>query len=205
MVDPLNEIMEIKFRQIKSEIEMKSLSMLQRMIRIESMLNLTNYTNTGAKPRDSMITEAFSLMKTLIGFEYNPNGSFTHSGARDAFEYYVTAQEGTLRLKYNVEGRLEEMEEGKTDWDNMKRFFYSKKWKAAVYRIFPNSASDFYKRLEKLFNQTQDPTMPSGRKYISSALEDGSEYLDELIRHEINSSFNNNGIWIKGNPKRRSK
>lgn len=196
-IKKMGEEMERAENVLRSKIINDSIPMLERMIRLESIINLTNFSATNSRERDDTITEAFNIMKKMTGFEWNKSGSFTYDGALDAFKKDVSINRGRMKIGVNVNGRLKEMERGKTNWNNLRRFFYNKKVHKMIY-FFYDDAENFYERLNRLFRNMRDPTMPRGRPYISQATEDGSYYFDELIRENISNIFNNRGEWEKG-------
>lgn len=191
----INKFMEIKSDRISSDINQTGLSSLRQMIRVESLINLTHYSATNARARDPIIEEAFQIMEDLIGFVYNSEGSFTHSGAVDIFKNDVSMEKNKLRLTVIIEGRLAEMEKGLVNWKNMRRFFYSSGIKQTLQYLYPNAWRDIYKRLNKLFSYTKDPTMPQGRKYISSAIQKGSIYFHNIVKDTVAQAFDNKGRW----------
>ncbi len=194
-LDNLNLVMDISARRIVSETNHKTLPMLKDIIRLESIINLSSYSATGARPRHSTIREAFDIMSTLLGFQYNPMGSFTHGGATDAYTQDVRVQQSTGELNIEVVGRLEELEEGNVNWDKLIKFFYNPKVKGWIENKFPSQWKGFYNRLSRLFKYKKDPTMPKGRWYITSAVEEGILWLNEKIRHDIDITFKNKGQW----------
>lgn len=194
-METLNRVMEQKRNLIETQIENRALTSLQRTIRLESLINLTQYSATGSAPRDSRIIEAFDILTDLVGFEYNDKGSFTWTGARDALKNDVTPSPAKLRLSYTIEGKLEELEDGRTNWKNLKRFFQSYGIKSQIKILYPSQWRDIYNRLDSLFKTRKDPTMPDGRPYISAAMETGAEYLHIYIKDIVHQSFNGKGRW----------
>jgi hypothetical protein len=188
----LEEYVKRKTPILKTHVSIKTLDLLLRAIRLEAMINLTDYSATGSQPRDKTITEAFDLLEKLIGFEYNKKGSFTWQGAKDQIEDNVSFNKLRYRLEVVVSGRLEEMEYGIANWNAMRRFFYSQGVKQALWILLPDKAPDFYERLDKLFQEKSDPTQPEGRPYISQALIVSSEYMDEAIQDAIRQVFGTN-------------
>lgn len=191
----LNRVMERKANSIKTDIDNKALSSLERAIQLETMINLTHYSATGSARRDPRIVQAFDLMSVLVGFVYNHNGSFTRAGARDVFSKNVNASHTKLQLKYTINGKLEELEDGRVNWKNLKRFFYSKKLKTKIIEMYPNQWKNLYDGFDSLFKTSKDPTMPDGRPYISQALEQGSEYLHLYIKDIVHQTFDRKGRW----------
>ncbi|KKM96937.1 hypothetical protein LCGC14_1173160 [marine sediment metagenome] len=195
-LENLNLVMDISSKRLASEINHKTLPMLEQVIRLESIINLSSYTATGARPRHSTIREAFDIMASLVGFQYNPTGSFIHTGATDAYTKDVRVQQSTGELNIEVIGRLADLEEGIVNWHNLKMFFYSKWVRAEVEKRLPTQWKSFYNRLSRLFKYKKDPTMPKGRWYITAAVEEGILWLDEKIRHDIDITFKNKGQWL---------
>lgn len=197
--------MVIRGRQLEREIQFNNIPLLARLIRMDAMANLTNYTSTGARPRHKTIRKAFEYMRDLAGFKFNEHGSFTWQGAQAAmFEDVVIARgKSKTSLKVKITGRLSEMEYGKVNWSNLRRFFYSKNIRSTMQRFYPSHWKNFYKDLAALLKFKRDPTMPFGRKYISSALEYRSEYFHEKIMETIAETFKFEGHWTKGDSSRR--
>lgn len=191
----LDLIMYISSKRLASETNHKTLPMLKQVIRLESIINLSSYSATGAQPRHSTIQEAFDMLAHLVGFQYNPTGSYTHGGATDAYSEDVRVQQSTGKLNIEVIGRLADLEEGIVNWNNLRLFFYSPKMFGVIKDEFPNQYKSFYNRLSRLFKYKKDPTMPKGRWYITAAVEEGILWLDEKIRHDIDITFKNKGQW----------
>jgi len=191
----LTKLAKSKKDIIESKIDHDAMSSLQRAIRLEALINLTNYSATGSKPRDTRITDAFDVLADFVGFEYNKTGSFLWAGARDAWTKDITVSSTKLKLGYTIEGKLEELEDGRVNWKNLKRFFYNPGIKAAIKLIYYTTWKDMYSRLDSLFKTTKDPTEPKGRPYIKQAMEEGSDYLHTSIKQIVHESFNRKGRW----------
>ena len=80
------------------------------------------------------------------------------------------------------------------------RFFNNSSIKQAIKFLYPNTWRALYVRLHMLFRTTKDPTMPRGRKYISTAVKDSSKWFHNHIMDEIDAVFSGRGQWIEGNP-----
>ena len=194
----MQDFIERKAMQIDSDVRHHTLPMLEQILRLEILINLTSYGATGSNPRDSTIKEAFDIMASLVGFQYNQKGSFLWDGAVKAFERDVKLIKGENRLVVDVDGHLEDLEHGYTDWNSLRRFFYSKKLKRKIQHDYPQKWRGFYDRLDALFKYKSDPTMPQGRPYITSALSHGTEWMHERMKTTIHQAFDNNGRWYKG-------
>lgn len=191
----LNRIMERKAAEIESGIDNRALTSLERSIQLESFINLTNYSATNSAPRDSRVRQAFEILADLVGFEYNDKGSFISTEANDAFKRDVTVNHGKLSLKYTIEGKLKELEDGRTNWKNLKRFFGAYSIKTKIKEKYPTEWKSIYERMNSLFQTSKDPTMPEGRPYISHALKEGTEYLHLYIKDIVHRSFDSKGRW----------
>jgi len=189
------ELMQRKKSQIENDIANVGLPLAQTEIEINAFTNLTNYGATGSQPRDKRIREAFQLLEDLVGFEWETKGSFTSQGARNILEKDMDSFRGKRNLSIEISGKLKELETGQTNWKNLRRFFHSNGVKTRIKLLYPSQWEDIYDRLDSLFKQTQDPTMPEGRPYIRKAAEKGAEYLHESIKWSIHRSFDRKGRW----------
>lgn len=183
---------ERKTRELQALVPSKVIAKTAQNIRKESLRNLTEYNATGASHRDPILDEAFWLMSILLsGFEYNQDGSFTDKGAVAQMKEDVSIKETKYKLEVIISGKIKELELGITNWKHLRRFFYSEGIKTAIKMIFPIGWQNIYDRLATLFQMSSDERRP----YISQAINDSTEYMNEAIQDTIEEVFGSDGDW----------
>ncbi len=195
----IRDIAEHKTHMMKIEISGVTIPRVLNFLRFDILMNLIDYSNTGVKPRDKTIEEAFWILDYLIGFDYNKVGSFTRDGAKRAMNEDLTLRRQRYRIEVAVEGRLKDLEEGEVDWSNLRRFFYSHRVQTQLKIMFPNTVDRIYRDLTALFAKTKDPTEPKGRPYISQAVIKSKEYMHDAIQDSVIDVFGKNeeGGWVR--------
>ena len=188
----IKDTVERGTREFKNAISTEVIEKSAHNLRKKVIGNLTNYTETGVKGRDTLLEEAFWLMELLIGFEWNKDGSFTEPGAIKQMKKDLSIKKHKYRLEVAVSGVLQELELGIVNWDNLRRFFYSEGIRAAIKMFFPIGWKDIYNRLATLFQMSNDIQRP----YISQAVLDNIEYMDESMKDSIEKVFGE-GEWDK--------
>jgi len=191
-LERINLILDLKGEQIRRSVGVDLFPQLERAITMESIINLTDYKATNSEKRDETIELAFDILKDLAQFEWNESGSFTRNGAWLQFKKDVNFSKNSNKLTVAISGKLLQLEEGVVNWNALKRFFYNPKMKGLIEDRY-HFADEFYEALRKLLQKTGDDPRP----YISQALTDGREFMDELLKYEIDKIFGGQGTWLQ--------
>lgn len=195
----MNGHMRRIYREIYSDIRNKKIPLLARRIEYLSILNMTEYHTAGVNKRHTIIEEAFKILEFFTGFKWNPRGSFMFDGAFDAFKKDVKILITGNKLSINIGGRLEKLEKGESNWNNLRRFFYNPSVRKAIEYVH-SSPDTFYNNLNALFKTKKDPTEPRGRPYVSKAIKDSSVWFDVYMLDTIANTLRQGDKWVKGNP-----
>lgn len=195
----LRYMAELNTEILKTIISEGVIPRIANQLRFDILVNLIDYTATNSAARHKTIKEAFWIIDYIIGFDYNPRGSFTWDGAKRAMSEDVFIKPKKYRLEVEIKGRIEDLEKGDVDWSALRRFFYRYSVQAKIKLMFPNAYKRIYDDLDNLFSFTKDPTEPRGRPYISQATDKNSEYMHEAIQKSVISAFGKNSEdgWIR--------
>ncbi len=188
-IKELRDVALHKTEMLKLEISAVAIPRILRQLRVDIIVNLVDYGATSSNPRHKTIEEAFWILDDIIGFDWNPKGSFTWDGATRQMNKDLTLRRHKFRIDVEIEGRLEDLENGDVDWSALRSFFFSYKTYAKLSILYPNSVDRIYDDLRTLFSKTKDPTEQGGRPYISQAVNKSKGYMHEAILDSVINVF----------------
>jgi len=146
----------------------------------EAIKNMTSYTYAGVANRERPVELIFEILSLAVGTQWNPTGSFTKKGAREAINNEVEITRPTSRVIITVVKRLARLEDGETDWS-----WFKSLWKKEdgirkyIYAIDPAKASEMDDVIDNL------PTSVPPRPYVGIAAEKVQEDIAKKIDRKI--------------------
>ncbi len=148
---------------------------------------MQSYSKARMPERDEFTAALFGLLRTLYGYDFEDEGSFTRQGAQQALWEEGGPWVRQLAFGFYVTGRFERLEEGEVDfrwiWDTWLIDAVNDPSKVGWWRSRGVSAKD----IETLKNGPPSTTEP--RPYIGNAMEGYSDFfaeqLDQNITHQL--------------------
>jgi hypothetical protein len=158
---------------------------------------MTSYTEASKlmeqslEPRDEFTEALFFFLNAAIGYDYNPDGSFTSAGAKRAIEDEGSPWWGDLSFGFDVNGRFERLENGEVNfawiWQSAMSDYVHETW--WVDRWQPIIG---HKRVAIL--KKGPPTSSAKRPYIGKIMEVNAPKHADSIHRAIQKNLKGRGF-----------
>lgn len=169
-------------RDFENNMQTRVFPFVSDFVREELIRNMTDYNHAGVEPRSKDLKMIFDVLNDLFGFEFNLDGSFTIDGAHSAVdsEYEKTGSfSGKFGyLNFRARGRLAQLENGETDWSNLRTLFNKEGVKIALIGKYGiGGYLQVKKSIDNLFERDSVPKRP----YLKKAWERGESRMHSEI------------------------